>query len=84
MSDTAPASAIAAVAPLITVGQPGRAGASAKRSRAIAHLPPLWRNRPFLMIFTGQVVSLTGFGANELALTLLVLGLTHALRRLGW
>jgi MFS family permease len=39
---------------------------------------PLWRNRDFLMLWSGQTVSVLGTNVSTLALPLLILALTHS------
>ena len=38
---------------------------------------PLWRNRDYMLLWSGQIVSSTGTRVSQLALPLLVLALTH-------
>ncbi|HEX5174028.1 MAG TPA: MFS transporter [Gaiellaceae bacterium] len=46
-------------------------------------LPPLRRNRDFLLLWSGQVVSTVGSEVSQLAYPLLVLALTHSARDAG-
>jgi MFS family permease len=39
-------------------------------------LPPLWRNRDFMYLWSGQVISVLGSGISSLALPLIILELT--------
>lgn len=41
-------------------------------------LPPLWRNQNYLLLWTGQAISITGTTAAGVAFPLLVLVLTHS------
>ena len=48
------------------------------------HRPiPLWRNQNFLLLWSGQMISLTGTGISQLAYPLLVLALTHSPAQAG-
>ncbi len=44
---------------------------------------PLWRNRNFLLLWSGQTVSTLGTNVSTLALPLLVLALTHSPAQAG-
>jgi len=44
---------------------------------------PLWRNRDFLMLWSGQTVSVLGTNVSTLALPLLILALTHSPAQAG-
>ena len=44
---------------------------------------PLWRNRDYLLLWGGQVVSLTGSQVSQLAFPLLILALTHSPAQTG-
>jgi predicted MFS family arabinose efflux permease len=44
---------------------------------------PLWRNRDYLLLWGGQVVSLTGSQVSQLAFPLLILALTHSPAQAG-
>jgi predicted MFS family arabinose efflux permease len=39
---------------------------------------PLWRNRDYMLLWSGQIISSTGTRVSELALPLLVLAMTHS------
>ena len=43
----------------------------------------LWRNRDFLLLWSGQTVSMIGGGVSELAFPLLILALTHSPAQAG-
>ena len=45
--------------------------------------PPLWRNRDFTLLWSGQVVSTIGTRVSSLAFPLLVLALTHSPAKAG-
>ena len=45
--------------------------------------PPLWRNRDYLLLWGGQVVSQTGSQVSQLAFPLLILALTHSPAQAG-
>lgn len=44
---------------------------------------PLWRNRYYLLLWSGQAISSVGRNASELALPLLILALTHSAVQAG-
>lgn len=44
---------------------------------------PLWRNRDYMLLWSGQIVSSTGTRVSQLALPLLVLALTHSPAQAG-
>lgn len=44
---------------------------------------PLWRNRDYLLLWSGQVVSMTGSQVSQLAFPLLILALTHSPAQAG-
>ncbi|GCF10630.1 MFS transporter [Dictyobacter arantiisoli] len=44
---------------------------------------PLWRNRDYLLLWGGQVVSVTGAQVSQLAFPLLILALTHSPAQAG-
>lgn len=46
-------------------------------------MPDLWRNRDYLVLWSGQVVSVTGSQVSDLAVPLLVLSLTHSAASAG-
>ncbi|HLW00877.1 MAG TPA: MFS transporter [Ktedonobacterales bacterium] len=45
---------------------------------------PLWRNRDYLLLWSGQAISSVGSSASELALPLLVLSVTHSPAQAGF
>ncbi len=45
---------------------------------------PLWRNRDYLLLWSGQTISSIGSGVSELAFPLLVLALTHSPAQAGF
>jgi predicted MFS family arabinose efflux permease len=45
---------------------------------ATHHVPSLWRNRDFLLLWSGQAISTVGTQVSQLAFPLLVLFLTHS------
>src|SRR5215471_12229744 len=51
---------------------------------AASHPTSLWRNRDFLLLWSGQAVSTMGSSATELALPLLILGITHSPAQAGF
>src|SRR5579864_7185975 len=55
-----------------------------KRAPALSARPvPLWRNRDYMLLWSGQIVSSTGTRVSQLALPLLVLALTHSPAQAG-
>jgi MFS family permease len=52
--------------------------------QAASRPTPLWRNRDYLLLWSGQAVSSVGSSASELALPLLVLSLTHSPAQAGF
>src|SRR5258706_876924 len=44
---------------------------------------PLWRNRDYMLLWSGQTVSSIGSGVSQLAFPLLVLALTHSPAQAG-
>lgn len=44
---------------------------------------PLWRHRDYLLLWGGQVVSVTGSQVSQLAFPLLILALTHSPAQAG-
>src|SRR6266446_6511365 len=56
----------------------------AKTEHVGPNLPPaLWRNRDYLLLWSGQTVSSIGSGVSQLAFPLLVLALTHSPAQAG-
>src|SRR5215469_6013045 len=51
---------------------------------AAARPTPLWRNRDYLLLWSGQAISSVGSSASELALPLLVLSITHSPAQAGF
>lgn len=51
---------------------------AAPETPAIAGAAPLWRNRAYLLLWSGQAVSSVGTEVTQLALPLLILSLTHS------
>ncbi len=47
-------------------------------------LPPLWRNRDYMLLWTGQVVSVIGTGATQIVYPLLILALTGSAAQAGF
>ncbi len=48
-----------------------------------SHPTPLWRNRDYLLLWSGQAVSSVGSEASQLALPLLILSITHSPAQAG-
>ena len=44
---------------------------------------PLWRNRDYLLLWGGQLISLTGTNVSQVAFPLLTLALTHSAAQAG-
>src|ERR1700682_4772791 len=40
--------------------------------------PPLYRNRDYMLLWSGQVISVIGTGASQIVYPLLILALTHS------
>jgi MFS family permease len=59
------------------------AAASASGVDAAPKPPPLWRNRDFILLWTGQAVSTIGTRVSGLAFPLLVLAETHSPAKAG-
>src|SRR6266849_6570247 len=55
----------------------------AKTEQVGPNLRPLWRNRDYLLLWSGQTVSSIGSGVSQLAFPLLVLALTHSPAQAG-
>jgi predicted MFS family arabinose efflux permease len=51
---------------------------------AAAHPTSLWRNRDYLLLWSGQAISSAGSSASELALPLLILSITHSPAQAGF
>lgn len=47
-------------------------------------LPPLWRNRDYMLLWSGQVVSVIGTGATQIVYPLLILALTDSPQAAGF
>jgi MFS family permease len=52
--------------------------ARSRKMTATHHVPSLWRNRDFLLLWSGQAISTVGTQVSQLAFPLLVLFLTHS------
>jgi MFS family permease len=61
----------------------GRRASVATGAGAPVAARPLWQNRDFVLLWSGQVVSITGTQISTLALPLLVLALSHATAQAG-
>src|SRR5256714_15695544 len=48
-----------------------------------APLPSLWRNRDYMLLWTGQMVSQLGSGVSRIAYPLVILALTHSPAKAG-
>lgn len=48
-----------------------------------APLPSLWRNRDYVLLWTGQMVSQLGSGVSQIAYPLVILALTHSAANAG-
>jgi len=46
--------------------------------------PPLWRNRDYMLLWTGQLVSQVGSNVSQIAYPLLILALTHSAAKAGF
>src|SRR4051812_1631994 len=53
-----------------------RDGVAPAEVRSSNRLPPLWRNRDFMLLWSGQAVSVLGSTMSQLVFPLLVLSLT--------
>jgi MFS family permease len=53
------------------------------KGRSAARPASLWRNRNYMLLWSGQTVSSVGSGASRLAFPLLVLDLTHSAAQAG-
>ena len=48
------------------------------------NLPPLWRNRDYMLLWSGQIVSVIGTGATQIVYPLLILALTDSPQAAGF
>lgn len=48
-----------------------------------SNLPPLWRNRDYMLLWSGQVISVIGTGATQIVYPLLILALTNSAAAAG-
>ncbi|PZR95136.1 MAG: MFS transporter [Candidatus Chloroheliales bacterium] len=55
----------------------------ANEAKPEAKLPPLWRNRDYMLLWSGQVVSSFGGGMSNFALPLLILAITGSPQAAG-
>ena len=44
---------------------------------------PLWRNRDYMLLWSGQSVSLVGYAVQNITLPLLILAVTHSATQAG-
>jgi predicted MFS family arabinose efflux permease len=54
------------------------------RPEAAARPRPLWRNRDYLLLWSGQAISSVGNSASQLAMPLLILAITHSPAQAGF
>lgn len=57
---------------------------TASAATTTSPLPPLWRNRDYMLLWTGQLVSQLGSGVSSIAYPLLILALTHSPAKAGF
>ena len=55
-----------------------------KTSNQVAQPPSLWRNRNYLLLWSGQIISSVGTQVSDLAYPLLVLAMTHSPTQAGF
>lgn len=55
----------------------GTAGSDVEPSRQPSALPPLWRNRDYMLLWSGQVVSALGSSISGIVFPLLILAMTN-------